>query len=241
MKHSNRLPLNCIVPPHILKRLTAQKDKALGDAALRTLLTTATLRGERTVRAMTAFAAAPARGRRTIYDCSHSRRLDTARIARTEDGPPSADHSVNRAFDGLGKTREFFKEVFGRDSIDGGGMRLNGYVHFSRDYQNAFWDGRQMVFGDGDGTLFDDFTGSLDVLAHELAHGVTGHTAGLEYHNQSGALNESMSDVFGTLVKQWSLGQSAQDADWLIGHGNLYPGSPAGRTAVDEGPRHGVR
>lgn len=74
-----------------------------------------------------------------------------------------------------------------------------------------------MMFGDGDGVLFVDFTKSLDVIGHELTHGVTEFTAGLEYHNQSGALNESISDVFGSLVKQWTLKQSAEKADWRIG------------------------
>jgi Zn-dependent metalloprotease len=96
-------------------------------------------------------------------------------------------------------------------------MRLDGYVHYGASYNNAFWDGQQMVFGDGDGVLFTDFTNSLDVIGHELTHGVTEYVAGLEYHMQSGALNESMSDVFGSLVKQWSLGQTAEAADWLIG------------------------
>ena len=96
-------------------------------------------------------------------------------------------------------------------------MRLDGYVHFGNDYANAFWDGQQMVFGDGDGSTFADLTGSLDVIAHELTHGVTEYAAGLEYRGQSGALNESMSDVMGSLVKQWSLGQKANLADWLIG------------------------
>ncbi len=96
-------------------------------------------------------------------------------------------------------------------------MRLQGYVHRGTKYNNAFWDGQEMVFGDGDGEVFTDFTGSLDVIAHELGHGVTEHTAGLEYHNQSGALNESFSDVAGSMVKQWFLKQSADQADWLIG------------------------
>src|ERR1044072_4790304 len=96
-------------------------------------------------------------------------------------------------------------------------MRLRGYVHRGNRYNNAFWDGREMVFGDGDGEVFTDFTGSLDVIAHELAHGVTEHTAVLEYRTQSGARNESMSDAAGAMVKQWSLGQTAEEADWLIG------------------------
>ncbi len=96
-------------------------------------------------------------------------------------------------------------------------MRLDGYVHRGRKYNNAFWDGQHMVFGDGDGVIFTDFTGSLDVIAHELTHGVTEFAAGLEYHTQSGALNELVSDVFGAVVKQWSLKQTADKADWLIG------------------------
>jgi Zn-dependent metalloprotease len=124
---------------------------------------------------------------------------------------------VNRAFDGFGHTRDFYQEVFDRDSLDGQGLRLNGYVHYGDAYNNAFWDGAQMVFGDGDGVLFTDFTKSLDVIAHELTHGVTEFTAALEYQDQSGALNESISDVFGSLVKQWANRQTAAQADWLIG------------------------
>ena len=96
-------------------------------------------------------------------------------------------------------------------------MRLNGYVHRGRKYDNAFWDGQGMVFGDGDGLTFTDFTKSLDVIGHELTHGVTEQAAGLEYHIEPGALNESMSDVMGSLVKQWSLKQTVDQADWLIG------------------------
>ncbi|MFD2122051.1 M4 family metallopeptidase, partial [Streptomyces cirratus] len=117
--------------------------------------------------------------------------------------------------------------MFQRNSIDDRGMRLDGYVHFGMKFNNAFWDGQQMVFGDGDGKMFGDLTGSRDVIAHELTHGVTEHTAALEYHNQSGALNESMSDVFGSLVKQWSLKQKADEADWLIGADVWTPGIDA--------------
>jgi Zn-dependent metalloprotease len=160
---------------------------------------------------------APANARRSIFDCRQITSLPSAVLARSESDAASSDGSVNRAFDGLGTTRDFYKEVLDRNSIDGRGMRLDGYVHYGRRYNNAFWDGQEMVFGDGDGELFTDFTKSLDVIGHELAHGVTEFTAGLVYHNQPGALNESMSDVFGSLVKQWHLKQSADEADWLIG------------------------
>jgi len=209
--------INCIVPPHLLRKLLQSKDPNIRQAALNTLLATERLRGERLIRGGLTFSAAPGQARRTVFDCRGSTRLSSAVIARTEDGDASNDPSVNRAFDGFGKTRDFYREVYQRNSIDDKGMRLDGYVHRGFKYNNAFWDGQQMVFGDGDGVLFTDFTSSLDVIGHELTHGVTENTAGLEYHVESGALNESISDVFGSLVKQWSLQQTADQADWLIG------------------------
>ena len=219
--------LNCIVPPHILEKLLQNDDAAVSGAAMRTLLTTTRLRGQREVRAMMLGLSAPTHGRRTVFDCQRSIRLRDAVIARTEQGEVADDASVNRAFDGLGSTRQFYLDVMRRNSIDDRGMRLDGYVHRGVDYNNAFWDGQQMVFGDGDGVIFSDFTGSLDVIAHELTHGVTEFTAGLEYHNQSGALNESMSDVMGSLVKQWTMQQTADQADWLIGPDVFTPGIEA--------------
>ena len=97
-------------------------------------------------------------------------------------------------------------------------------VHYDQDYDNAFWNGDQMVFGDGDGVIFTGFTKALDVIGHELTHGVTQFTANLDYNAQSGALNESFSDVFGSLVKQYRNGEDTASADWLIGKGILAPG-----------------
>ena len=192
-------------------------------------MNSARLRGQRSLRAAfgVGLSAAPADGRRSIFDCENRARIAGAVLVRTEQGEASSDNAVTRAFEGLGTTREFYREVLNRNSIDDRGMRLDGYVHFDASYNNAFWDGQQMVFGDGDGILFTDFTHSLDVIAHELAHGVTEHVAGLEYHVQSGALNESMSDVLGSLVKQWSLRQTADEADWLIGAEVFTPGVQA--------------
>jgi Zn-dependent metalloprotease len=223
-----RRPVNCITPPHLLQKLLESDDQDIRGAALNTLLSNARLRGERTVRASIAgIVAAPDNGRRTIFDCQNRTFLLSAVRVRSENGAESTDSSVNQAFDGLGTTRQFYKDVHERDSIDGRGLRLEGYVHRGRNYNNAFWDGQAMVFGDGDGKIFTDFTRSLDVIAHELTHGVTEYTAGLEYHTQSGALNEHISDVFGSLVKQWSLQQSAADADWLIGSEVFTPGIDA--------------
>jgi Zn-dependent metalloprotease len=217
MKMNTCRCLNCIMPPHILHKLLENKSPKIRQIALNTLLATSRLRGERTVRAATFSTIAPTNGRRAIFDARHKNDLTHAVLARAEGAKPVKDGTVNRAYDGFGTTNDFYKKVFGRNSIDDRGMRLDGYVHRGVDFNNAFWDGQGMVFGDGDGEMFTDFTKSLDVIGHELTHGVTEFTANLEYHDQSGALNESMSDVFGSLVKQWSLKQSAAKADWLIG------------------------
>jgi Zn-dependent metalloprotease len=221
--------LNCIIPPHLLRRLLESQSREVRQAALNTLMSSARLRGQRSLRATfgIGLSAAPTEGRRSIFDCENRARIPGAVLVQTEQGEASSDKTVTRAFEGLGITREFYREVLNRNSIDDRGMRLDGYVHFDTSYNNAFWDGQQMVFGDGDGVLFTDFTSSLDVIAHELTHGVTEHVAGLEYHVQSGALNESMSDVFGSLVKQWSLRQTADQADWLIGAEVFTPGVEA--------------
>jgi Zn-dependent metalloprotease len=148
-------------------------------------------------------------------------------VDRTEDGPASTDDTVNRAFQGLGVTREFYRENFDRNSIDGRRMRLDGYVHYGFRVNNAYWNGEAMLFGNGDDQIFTDFTRSLDVIGHELTHGVKEFTANLDYHKQPGALNEFVTDVFGSLVKQWSLGQNVNAADWLIGHEIFTPGIEA--------------
>lgn len=227
MNRNGRLCVNCIAPPYLLEKLLSSKDAAVREVALNTLMSTTQLRGERSVRALTWAAGAPDTGRRTIYDCRNGQQLTAAVLARTEDGGSSVDESVTRAFEGFGSTRDFYSKVLDRNSIDDRGMRLNGFVHYGASYQNAFWDGQEMIFGDGDGVVFSDFTKSLDVIGHELTHGVTEFTANLEYHGQSGALNESISDVFGSLIKQWSQGTMAEDADWLIGAELFTPGIEA--------------
>jgi Zn-dependent metalloprotease len=135
---------------------------------------------------------------------------------------------VDEAYDGLGATFAFLLEAYGRSSLDDAGHPLDATVHFGRDYDNAFWDGERMVFGDGDGELFLRFTVSLSVIAHELTHGVTQFTANLTYQGQSGALNESIADVMGALVEQYDRGQSAAEASWLIG-AELFGPSVQGR------------
>src|SRR5699024_7722897 len=91
-----------------------------------------------------------------------------------------------------------------------------------------FFDGRLMVFGDGDDEVFTGFTGSVSIIGHELSHGVISHTADLEYSGQPGALNEHCADVFGALTEQHAAGQNAEDADWLIGAG-IFTAEVSGR------------
>ena len=153
---------------------------------------------------------------RNIHDAHQLMQLPGTEV-RSEGQPPTGDAAVDEAYDALGATYELFWQVYGRDSIDGHGFPLVGTVHYGDGYENAFWNGAQMVFGDGDGEIFHRFTRSLDVVAHELAHGITESEAGLVYFNQPGALNESLSDVFGVLTRQFSLKQTADQADWLIG------------------------
>lgn len=143
---------------------------------------------------------------------------------RYEGQPSNGDVAVDEAYNYLGITHDFFWKEYQRDSLDNKGLILTGTVHYGREYQNAFWNGQQMVFGDGDGEIFNRFTIAIDVVAHELSHGVTETEAGLIYFEQSGALNESLSDVFGSLVKQYHLKQTADKADWLIGEGLLAKG-----------------
>ncbi|MBD0425122.1 M4 family metallopeptidase [Streptomyces sp. NPDC052309] len=223
-------PVFCtIVPPHVLDRLSQADDPVLAGPARRTLQRDAF---ERTQRRLTTVIGAPAvalpagaepgQPHRTVYDARHGTDLPGTKV-RGEGDAPGKDATVNRAYAGLGATFELLLKAYGRDSIDGAGMPLDATVHYDRDYNNAFWNGEQMVFGDGDGEIFLDFTIPVDVIGHELAHGVTQHTANLTYFGQSGALNESVSDVFGSLIKQYTLGQTATEADWLIGAGLLAP------------------
>lgn len=120
-----------------------------------------------------------------------------------------ADNLLNAQYDGAavdahyyaGLTYDYYKNVFGRNSYDNKGAALHSTVHYGRSYNNAFWNGQQMVYGDGDGTTFIPLSGALDVVAHELTHAVTDFSSDLVYQYESGALNEAVSDIFGTLAE----------------------------------------
>jgi Zn-dependent metalloprotease len=228
-------PFCCyIAPPHILVRMIEEGDEHERAAALRTLASSASLRTQRSLvtdlvrrdadlRALGVLPA-PAGGQRAVYDNQNQGRSNLpGKLVRSEGDPAVADAAVNEAYDGAGATYSFYEAAYQRDSVDGQGASLLSTVHYGVDFDNAFWNGSQMVYGDGSGRLFNKgaLTKSLDVIGHELTHGVTQFTAGLEYSKQSGATNEHISDVFGSLVKQYKLQQTADQADWLIGEGTL--------------------
>jgi hypothetical protein len=203
------------VPPYLLRRVAPES-----------LLVDERLRGARAV---------PVGERRLLVTAGPAWTVHTAgngttlpgRAVRSAGEPEAGDAAVDEAATGITGALALFAEVYGRSSYDGNGAPVSLTVHYGRDYDNAFWDGAQLVFGDGDGRVFGRFTQPVDVLGHELTHAVTEHTAGLRYQDQPGALNESVSDVFAACLKQRLLGQTAAEADWLIGAGIFRPGVQA--------------
>jgi Zn-dependent metalloprotease len=240
-----------VIPPYLLERIARHGSERQREAALRTLAADATVRQARAVNAAhrgpregaDAMAAlAPTSPDRTIFDAAHGTQVTGLAVLRREGDPATGDAAADEAYDGFGSTFAFWRDAYGRRSIDDADMPLRGVVHYGQDYDNAFWDGRRMIFGDGDGEVFVRFTRALDVIGHELSHGVIEDEAALEYQGQAGALNEHIADAFGSLVKQFTLGQTAEQADWLIGadlrgpqfHGDALRSMIAPGTAYDD-------
>ncbi|HUP60623.1 MAG TPA: M4 family metallopeptidase [Thermoanaerobaculia bacterium] len=207
-----------IVPPHILQGLAERGDDEDRVRALAALELSAQPRAERQALALLAGPITlPARRRRRwVFDAGSGEQLPGA-VARSEGTPRVRDAAVNEAYDGAGRVYVFYRRNYGRFSVDDHAARLDSTVHFGTGFNNAHWNGRQMIYGDGDGKYFRRFTSALDVIAHELTHGVTQYSAALSMSGQSGALAEHFSDVFGALAKQYWSRQTAARADWLIG------------------------
>jgi Zn-dependent metalloprotease len=167
--------------------------------------------------AAAAVAAAPAI---TVFDCNHGQTLPGGQISNPASSP---DATAQRAFVTTTAVAAFYSQVFQRNSIDGAGMGMISSIHYGTGYNNAFWNGAQMTYGDGDGSIFIDFTKGDDVIGHELTHGVTQHSLQLNYTNEAGGLNESLSDCFGSMFRQWQAKQSVTQADWLIGKDIVGP------------------
>jgi len=201
------------IPPYLLEELGRRgslpadlvEDQRRFDAELRIRRTSAPGRPRRAAEA-----------RWTVHDAAGGTELP-GRPVRRDGEPETGDAGVDETAAGIRATLAMFDEVYARDSFDGEGAEVLLTVHYGRAYANAFWDGTHLVFGDGDGRIFRRFTLAVDVLAHEFAHAVTEHAAGLVYQGQSGALNESVSDVFAACLEQRVLGQTAAEGTWLIG------------------------
>lgn len=229
-----RHPIQCIVPPYMVEHMARCDDLRLREWALVHLARAAAIRAVRSfaqqMPAMMVTASPTGRKHRLVYDARQKDALP-GRLVRSEGEPKTADTAVSEAYDYSGDTFDFFFEVFGRNSLDDAGMSLISSVHVGeadggdrfQPMSNAFWDGAQMAYGDGDGVVFQGFTRSLDVVGHELTHGVQSFSSNLLYRGQSGALNEHFADVFGVLVRQWRRQESATEASWLIGREVLVP------------------
>jgi Zn-dependent metalloprotease len=210
------------VPPQVLENLA----RAGIENARLSLQQSKISRAQRSAKIvdMAVFAgiAPPGEGTRKVYDCE-KQWVKRVKLVRDEGDSATDDDAVNGAYDYAGTVRDYFKDVLNRSSYDNAGSDMIINVHYGVNYMNAFWDGDELTFGDGDGTIFVNFIKSLDVVAHEFGHGVTQFTADLEYYSQSGALNEHFSDVFGSAITQFALRQDAGNADWLIGNEIMGP------------------
>jgi Zn-dependent metalloprotease len=247
--------LCCIAPPYLLERIAESGDDKQREAAERTLASLSMVRARRALTAQ--LIADPAIDVKAlgivaqgtgsaikVYD-AHGLPFNSfelpGNLLRDADDPSCADVAAHQAFEGARDTLKFYDDVLHRNGIDGAGMDVISSVHVSdpegHAWENAAWNSTQMVYGEG-GHIFHpgSLTSAVEVIGHELTHGVTQFTAALEYRSQSGALNESMSDVFGSLVKQHVRGQTAATADWLIGAGLLVdPQAKALRSMLEPG------
>lgn len=160
---------------------------------------------------------------RTTYTAKNRTSLPGTSL-RTEAAAPVADTIANQAHDAAGKVWDYYSSKHSRDSYDGAGAMIKSTVHYSRNYVNAFWNGTQMVYGDGDGVQSSALT-VLDVVGHEITHAVTERSSNLTYANESGALNEAMSDIFGASIEAFR--DNAVSANtWKIGEECWTPATP---------------
>ncbi|QSQ25699.1 M4 family metallopeptidase [Pyxidicoccus parkwayensis] len=167
---------------------------------------------------------AGAHPRRLIFSAGNREDVP-GNVVRREGDPPTGDVAVDETYEALGAVYTFFWDVFERDSSDGRGAEIRSTVHYANSFNNAFWNGTQIVIGDGDGEMFLGFT-SVDIIAKEFMNAVLGTDTSLPYWHESGTVHEAIGAVFASLVRQYVLGQRAVEADWLIGAESLGPKSP---------------
>ena len=165
---------------------------------------------------------------RFVYSAENSSSLRKT-LKRQEGGVATGDKDVDIAYDYAGSLLKFLKGTLGRNSLDNRGMDLHQTVHYGSNYNNAFWNGSEMAYGDGDGKIFGHFAQDPTVIHHELGHGVVQHhnkNGGLIYRGESGALNESFADINAVVLlhemAQVDMSQSSRKL-WLIGAGCMVP------------------
>jgi Zn-dependent metalloprotease len=214
-----------VIPEHILRHIAEHGDDDSRETIAATLHHTTQIVRDRAATLIyePALARSPEKQRR-VHDAANKTTLPGKLVMDERKKTLTRDVEAKEAFDGSGAMYDFLAKNFQRNSIDGRGMPLISTVHYGKHFDNAMWSGKQMIYGDGDGRLFTRFTVALDVIGHELTHGMTQSEAALEYHDQSGALNEHLSDVFGIMLKQWWLGLRPSESDWIIGAGLFAPG-----------------
>jgi Zn-dependent metalloprotease len=228
--HCQRDPLHCILPPHVLDRLLNAEDPEIRRAAIAAIKQSAAARSLRNalsrMPAMAVTASPAGTKNRLVYDMKNIdlQQLLPGTLVRSEGQEAVNDEAVNEAYDYSGVVYDFYLEKLNRNSLDDRGMSLISTVHFGNKYNNAFWNGEQMTYGDGDGQIFIRFTKGLDVVGHELSHGVVSHTSNLEYFEEPGALNEHFADALGESIQQWHLKQDVTQSNWTVGESIMGPG-----------------
>jgi Zn-dependent metalloprotease len=215
-----------IIPTRLLKKLMEQgEEKELKGHLFNSIRHSERFRARRDILGSlpALFPTGGSGKQRYVFDAHNDTDISKSTLLRKEGDSEDDNQVAKEVYDGLGYTYDFYYNNYGRKSIDNKDMPLNGYIHWDINLDNAFWDGMEMCFGDGDKVNLKGFTSVVDIIGHELTHGVTQYEAALEYfcdeQHQPGALNESISDCFGSMVKQYVLQQTADKADWLIGQG----------------------
>ena len=226
-------PVRCVIPPYIGEKLLGSKSKKIAGLAAKNKFQDSRIRNDReffgglSADQRTFFVPAAKPKKKVtlsmkVYNLKHGTDPAVAQLVwQNGKALKKLDKDAKNVVAAGTATWDFYFSLFKRNSVDNLGMTLLHYIHYSTLYDNAMWDGAEMVYGDGDGQIFGSFTSDPDIIGHELTHGVTQYESNLEYHNQSGALNESLSDVFGIMVKQRMLNQDVNQSDWLIGENVL--------------------
>jgi Zn-dependent metalloprotease len=160
---------------------------------------------------------------RATYNGNQSSSLPGT-LVLTETGGSTSDTVISNAHAHAATSYDYYSTVHARDSFNNAGAQIKTTVHHQVAYNNAFWNGSQLVYGDGDGSSFSPLGNALDVGAHELTHAVTTYSANLVYSNESGALNEGTSDIMASAVEAWKDGAVSADT-WKVGEDVYTPGT----------------